>query len=172
MAQPSYVPIIEPDQVRASYRLGTPVDWRADRPADLTRAEQPRGRSLGVPGPDQGYAHLLAHQVFSDRVVLDEGESLEDVLEGATAVATARAALFGRAPVAKDIELALTVFGYLGGGPSDLIAWRRTRFQGAAHHYESGRALVHLVPESTLRMTAEGVRARLNDWRSLITTGD
>lgn len=170
MTQPSYVPIVEPDQVRGAYRLETPSDWRPTRPADLTSPGQPRGRSLGVPGPDQGYGLLVAHRLFADRVELDDVESADDALEGATAVGTARAALFGRAPVAKDIEFALTLFGYLGSAPGDLRAWRTPRFQGAAHHYEVVRDLVHRVPESTLRMTPDAVRARLGDWRSLIAS--
>lgn len=171
MTQPSYVPIVESDQVRSAYRLGTPADWRATRPADLTQAEHPKGRNLGVPGPDQGYALLLAERLFADRVETAEGESVEDALAGATAVATARAALFGRAPVAKDIELALTVFGYRGGAPDDLVAFRRPLFQGAAHHYDTVRELVNRVPEATLRMTPEAVRSRLADWRQLVDTG-
>ena len=33
MTQPSYVPIVDADQVRPAYRLRTPADWRQDRVA-------------------------------------------------------------------------------------------------------------------------------------------
>ncbi len=171
MTQPSFVPIAEADQVRHAYRLSTPAGWRAVRPGDQRGAGQPHGRHFGVPGPDQGYGLLLAHRLFADRVVLAAGETVADALEGAAAVAGARAALFGRAPVGQDVELALTLFGFLGDAPDDLVAWRTTLFQGAAHHYDERRALVSHVPESTLRLVPGEVRRRLAAWRSLVELG-
>ena len=87
---------------------------------------------------------------------------------GCAAVASRRAALFGRAPVAKDIELALVLFGFLGGAPDDLVAWRAPLFQAAAHHYHQQRAIVGAVPEETLRLTPADVRGRLSEWRSML----
>ena len=76
---------------------------------------------------------------FEDRLELTGGITAEDALVGCAAVASRRAALFGRAPVAKDIELALVLFGFLGGAPDDLVAWRAPLFQAAAHHYHQQR---------------------------------
>ncbi len=171
MTQPSYVPIGEADQVRPAYRLRTPADWRQDRVAELRSPDHPRGRDLGRPGPDQGYALLVAHQLFEDRLELSPGITAEDALVGGAAVASARAALFGRAPVGKDVELALVLFGFLGGAPADLIAARVALFQAAAHHYRQQRRIVESVPEPTLRMAPDDVRGRLADWRSLVTVG-
>lgn len=168
MTQPSYVPIVEADQVRPAYRLRTPSQWTAGRVADLKAPEQPRGPELGVPGPDQGYALLLAHRLFEERLELSDGITPDDALVGAAAVAGARAALFGRAPVAKDVELGLVLFGFLGGAPADLVAHRSPLFQAAGHHYDQQRRIVAAVPEGTLRLTPDEVRARLADWRSLI----
>ncbi|HXW33615.1 MAG TPA: hypothetical protein VEJ87_03485 [Acidimicrobiales bacterium] len=170
MTQPSYVPVIEADQVRPSYRLSTPRPWHQSRPAELKAPTDGRRRDFGMPGPDQGYALLLAEELYSHRVELDEGESLEDAIVGCSAVAGARAALFGRAPVAKDVELALTLFGFLGGAPHDLREWRREIFRSVAHHYLDRLELVGRVPETTLRMTLEGVRTSLPKWRELIDT--
>jgi hypothetical protein len=170
MTQPSFVPIVEADQVRPAYRLGTPRQWRQGRPAELTSPAQPRGPEFGTPGPDQGYVLLLAEQLFASRVEVADGESPEDALTGTAAVAAARAALFGRAPVAKDLEHALTLFGYLGGAPDDLVAWRRPLFRGVSHHYRERRELVGRVPESTLRLTPEAVRQQSGDWRQLVDT--
>jgi hypothetical protein len=171
MTQPSYVPIGEADQVRPSYRLRTPADWRQNRVAELLTPEHPRGRDLGVPGPDQGYALLVAHELFADRLGLSPGITAEDALVGCAAVASSRAALFGRAPVGKDVELALVLFGFLGDAPPELVAWRAPLFQAAAHHYRQQRRIVESVPESTLRLTPDQVRASLKDWRTLLLTG-
>lgn len=172
MTQPSFVPIVEADQVRPAYRLHTPGDWRAERVADLRTPGQPRGRAHGVPGPDQGYALLLAHQLFEERLELTPGITAEDALVGAAAVGGARAALFGRAPVARDVEMALVLFGFLGGAPDDLVAWRAPLFQAASHHYELQRRIVESVPEPTLRLTPEQVHAGLSDWRALVGASD
>jgi len=172
MTQPSYVPIIESDQVRPAYRLRTPGDWRQRRVAELVSPEPPRGRAIGTPGPDTGYALLLAHELFAERVELTDGIGLEDALAAGAVVAGRRAALFGRAPVAKDVELGLTLFGLLGGAPADLVAWRKGRLQALAHHYLGQRQLADAVPESTLRLDPSSVAARLGDWRSLLDTAD
>ena len=169
MTQPSYVPIGEADQVRPAYRLKTPADWRQDRVAELRSPVHPRGPNLGVPGPDQGYALHVAHELFAARLELSPGITTEDALIGAAAVASARAALFGRAPVGKDVELALTLFGFLGGAPDELIERRAPLFQAAAHHYGQQRRIVESVPEETLRLGPDEVRGRLADWRHLIT---
>ncbi len=84
------------------------------------------------------------------------------------AVANRRAALFGRAPVAKDIELALVLFGFLGGAPADLVEWRASLFQAAAHHYQQQRSIVGAVSEETLRLSPADVRGRLSAWRSML----
>jgi hypothetical protein len=83
-------------------------------------------------------------------------------------VALRRASLFGRAPVVFDLELAFGVWGFLDDAPADLVAYRRPRFQSAAHHYWDRRQIVDAVPESTLRMQPADVRSRLADWRSLL----
>ncbi|HUY62978.1 MAG TPA: hypothetical protein VMV14_00500 [Acidimicrobiales bacterium] len=168
MTQPSFVPIVEADQVRASYRLKTPSAWLAERVGDLRQPGQPHGRDLGVPGPDQGYALLLAERLFEERLQLTAGITAEDAMVGAAAVASARAALFGRAPVARDIEMALTLFAFLGDAPADLVAWRAPLWQAAAHHYEQQRRIVEAVSEPTLRMTTEQVHAKLGEWRALL----
>ena len=172
MTQPSYVPIVDADQVRPAYQLRTPLPWRADRVADLRGPGQPRGKEMGVPGPDQGYALLLAHRLFEERLQLSSGVTAEDALQGATEVASARAALFGRAPVASDVEMALVLFGFLGDAPEDLVAWRTSLFRGAAHHYEQRRRIVECVPEETLRMKPKQVHFEMGQWRILVNDAD
>lgn len=168
MAAPDYVPVPRSDQARRSLELPPSRRWTATRPADLA-AGQPRGPKLGDPGPDQGYALLLAER-FHDRVRVTDGESVEDALAGAVAVAIKRASVFGRAPVTPDVELGLRVWGFLDEDPpADLVETRRDLFGGAAHHYWDQRAITDAVPESTLRMKPDEVAGRLSDWRSLLS---
>ncbi len=166
MAAPDYVPITQNERPRQP--LGTPGHggWTATRPGDLT-GRQPSGPYFGNQGPDQGYGLVLAER-FHDRLVLSDGEDAHDVMAGGLGVALARASLFGRAPVIHDLELAYGVFGFLDPPPADLVGFRKPLFAGASHHYWDQRAIVAVVPESTLRLTPAGVRQRVGEWRSLL----
>lgn len=166
MAAPEYVPPSASDKVRASLPLPPARRWTATRPADLDRG-QPLGPRLGRPGPDQGYALVLAAR-YHGQLRLAEGEHEEDAIAGCVALALRRASMFGRAPVVHDLELAFGVLGYLDDAPADLVAWRRPLFRGAAHGYWEQRAIVDQISEATLRMKPADVRARLSDWRTLV----
>lgn len=166
MTQPSFVPIVEADQVREAYRLHVPNIWTQSRPSELLTTKHPAGPRMGTPGPDQGFALKLARR-FEDRLELAEGESAEDAIAGATAVAMRRAARFGRAPSIHDLAFAFTLWGFLGDAPADLVAERTPLFRSAAHHYEAQRAIADRVQDDTLRLTPEQVRSGLNDWRKL-----
>jgi len=167
MAAPENVPIRLADKARSATPIPPARAWKATRPADLV-GRQPAGRHMGRQGPDQGYALLLARR-FADRLELAPGEHDHDAVAGAMVVAMARASLFGRAPVIHDLELAFTLWGYLGGAPPELVAFRNPLFAGASHHYWDQRRIVDKVPESTLRMTPAQVRQKLSDWRTLLT---
>lgn len=166
MAAPEYVPVPLAEQPRRDLPMPPPRHWVAERPGDL-HLGQPRGPRFGSPGPDQGYALNLAAR-FADRVQVEKGEHVDDALAGCTAVGLKRASLFGRAPVIHDLELALTLWGFLGGAPADLIEFRRPHFAGAAHHYWDQRDVTDLVPEGTLRLTPVQVEARRAEWRGLL----
>jgi hypothetical protein len=167
MAQPDYVPLSTADKVRAAERLPVPDAWRPDRPAELKGNTHPTGDRLGSPGPDQGYALKLARQ-FEGKLTLAPDEHAEDAVAGCVAVAMKRAALFGRAPVVYDLDLAFTLWGFQDGAPADLVAFRAPLFQSAAHHYWDLRGIVDRVPEETLRLTPAQVRERLASWRELL----
>jgi hypothetical protein len=152
VTQPKFAPILPEDEVRDLDKLPPPAAWYAKRPADFRPSPgRPRPAGRGIAGPDQGYGLLLA-EAFADELVLTEGEHEQDVLEGAFILANRRAALFGRAPVRTDLELALRLFGFLAEAPADLVAARKELFGGVAHDYWRGRELADLVPEATLRM--------------------
>jgi hypothetical protein len=167
VTQPSFVPVVEADQVRRAYQLHVPSIWTASRPSELRGTHQPSGAFLGTPGPDQGFALKLARR-FEDRLELAPGEHAEDAIAGCTAVAMRRAATFGRAPVIHDLTLAFTLWGYLPGAPADLVAAREPLFRSASHHYQVQRTIADRVLGSTLRLTPEQVADRIGDWRELL----
>jgi hypothetical protein len=177
MTQPKFAPIMEQQEVREVQRFGAPASWTPHRPGESRPAPREKSAAgLGIPGPDQGYALALANR-YHDRLVLDPDERAEDVLAGAVAIALRRAAIFGRAPIAADIELALGLFKYLVSDeetwPSgDLVALRRERFAGAAHDYWRRRALAEAVPEAALQLNPQSLAERLESepgcWRELV----
>lgn len=170
MTQPSFVPIVEADQVRPALRLETPRRWVGGRPAELLFPVRVGGTSRGSPGPDQGYALRLARR-FEGRLRLRDGESAEDVIAGAALLAARRSALMGRAPTVHDVEVAYALWGFtVEELPDALVEERRQAFSSVAHDYAAQRALVDRVPESTLRMTPEQIAASVaaGDWRPLV----
>lgn len=166
MTQPTFSPIPVEDEVRPGYHLGPAFPWVADRPGELilgrreapAPAEGPRAAGRGVPGPDQGYALRLAER-FEGRLVLEAGERAEDVLAGTVALAMRRAALFGRAPVATDLEIALGLFGFLAPAPAALVERRRALFGGLGHDEWRRRALANGVEDAALRRGAADAAA-------------
>jgi len=162
MTQPTFVPIAEADQVRPARHLHVPGSWTASRPAEAGGPVQPRGRSLGTPGPDQGFALRLARR-FEHEVQLGEGESAHDVLLGVALIAAKRAALFGRAPSVYDVQFALHLWDLLVDAPPALRARRRAAFSGVSHDYVAQRRLVDSVPDEVLRLGPEDARGRGGD---------
>lgn len=171
MPQPDFVQKNPADKVRVSEILPVPEGWVADRPAEIPGVHNPRGPKLGNVGPDQGYGLKLANS-FKDKIELQAHEHTADAIAGVLPVALKRAALFGRAPVIHDFTLAFTLFGFLGGAPEDLLSMRKELFAEASHHYEAQRAIADTVPDATLRMTPDQVRAQLGGWRGLISLAD
>ncbi|HEX5366734.1 MAG TPA: hypothetical protein VFW63_08755 [Acidimicrobiales bacterium] len=173
MAVPEYVPLPAIKHVR-SYESPPwrPEQWRPERPGDEETADGfDRGPRVGAPGPDQGYVYVLARR-FRGRLALAPDEDEDDALAGAVAVALKRASIFGRAPVQDDLTVALTLWGFLGDAPPDLIAYRQPLFAAVANprHYAEQRRIVDLVPDDVLRMSPQQVAdARRADWRKLLS---
>jgi len=167
MAQPEFVPVLPVDDVRAGEIIPPASRWKATRPGDVVDGARASGAGFGSPGPDQGYALSLAKR-FADRLVLSAGEHATDAVAGCLGVATKRSSLFGRGPVIHDLDLAFSVWGFLGDAPDDLVAYRRPLFAEAGHHYWKRRAIADAVPEATLRLVPAAVRAALATWRTLL----
>lgn len=166
MTQPTFSPIPAEDEVRPGYRPAPAHPWVAGRPGELILARpgaeapagDPRAAGRGVPGPDQGYVLRLAEHI-EGRLVLEAGERADDVLAGAVALAMRRAALFGRAPVTADLEVALGLFGFLAPAPPGLVQARRALFGGLGHDEWRRRALANGVDEVALRRRASDAAA-------------
>ena len=172
MAAPEFVPI-RPGRTDKAYESPPwrPDGWLAERPAELVDdGVQPQGVDYGFQGPDQGFALKLAN-AQRDKLQLSSGEHADDAVTGCVAVAMRRASIYGRAPMVYDVRLAFELFGFLDEDPdADLVAWRKPRFEELAnpHHYTEVRRLVAQVPESTLRLTPDDVRAKRGAWRALL----
>lgn len=157
MTQPKFAPINIEDEVRPAYKLDVPRPWHKHRPGEF----DPSAREFEAgSGPDQGYLALLARR-FVARVVLGEGEHLDDVIAGAIAIGMARAARFGRAPVAKDLEFALLALGYLQAPTSEQVMRRAPLIGGVSHDLWHRRELVARWSSEMLSMTAEAAGAAL-----------
>jgi hypothetical protein len=171
VATPEHVPVDRSQLVR-TYESPPrrPESWMADRPADLPHG-QPEGDRFGHQGPDQGYALLLA-QRFRGKLTLTPAEHERDALAGAVVVALKRASIFGRAPILPDLKVALTIWGFLGEAPEELVALRRKLFEEVAHphHYPEQRRIADLVPEAVLRHTpAQIEEIARRSWRDLLS---
>jgi hypothetical protein len=142
--------------------------WRPDRPGDLG-PEQPRGELFGSPGPNVGYAYTLTERV-KERMRLGANEHLDDAVAVVSEIAAKRAALFGRAPVIHDVDLALTLLGYDGSASAPLVDAREHLVHGAAHEYQRRRATVDSVSEALLRARGSDVKDEIDSWRAWATS--
>ncbi len=147
-----------------------PDPWQKNRKSEIV-GRQPKGDGLGNPGPDQGYVLFLAARV-RDRIRVQSGESIDDVIAGSITIALRRAAQFGRAPVMADILIALTIWGWLlDNPPLDIVSYRQKLFIGlgnTVHHYAESRVIADMVPDTTFRISLEKLTASMPmSWRAL-----
>ncbi len=171
MAAPQYAPV-DPTNNPRTYASPdhVPDAWMPDRLAEIVGG-QPKGARLGNQGPDQGYILTLA-RIATGRICVQQGESLQDAIQGSIAIALRRASMFGRAPVMTDLTVALTIWGWLlESPPSELVSKRKKLFGGLAdvvHYYAEARDLVDMVPETTFKLSPEQLTAIMPmSWRAL-----
>lgn len=167
MPQPDYVPMTRADEVRPAERMPVPDRWAASRPGEVLNGGPPLGKRFGNPGPDQGFGLKLARHL-GPSLQLSGHEHLDDAVSGCLAVGLKRAALFGRAPVIHDFELAYTLWGFLGSPPPELVTYRKGLFQGAHHDYWIQRDIADRTPEIAIRLTPADAAARIGEWRTLL----
>ncbi len=145
--------------------------WRPSRPGEVSSpADMPWGGGFGTIGPDAGYALKL---IRSRELDLAPGEHRHSVEVALSAVASARASRFGRAPIGEDIDLAELLLGYdteelpdelVAGLRNDRIGW----FANIAHDAAARRELVASVPMAVLESKPGAVRAQMATGRRLI----
>jgi hypothetical protein len=171
MAAPRFAPTPPTEEVRAyASPPHVPDGWIPGRPGEID-GPQPSGARLGSQGPDQGYALVLARHL-TPKVRLQPGEKLDDAVRGSLGIALRRASMYSRAPVVHDLTIAFTIWGWFDEQPpAELVERRRALFDGVGnvvHHYDEARAIVDMVPESTLRSTPAEVQAAYPArWREL-----
>jgi hypothetical protein len=137
--------------------------WTADRPGDLA-AGQPTGTLLGRPGPNVGYALTLVNR-WRDRFRLGALEHYDDAAAVVAEIAMKRAALFGRAPVATDVEVAMDLLGYADDLPAEAAERRMHLVHGAGPDYYRRRVLVDRIPDDVLRLAPTQLAARIGEIR-------
>ena len=140
--------------------------WVANRPGDLP-AGWPTGKLLGSPGPNVGYALTLANRV-RDQLALAPHEHADDAIAVVAEIAMRRAALFGRAPVMRDVEFGMLILGYRGDADAGFVAWRMRAVQGAHHDYYERRSLVDAIPVDILRLAPSALPTHLADARDAL----
>jgi hypothetical protein len=164
-----FVPADPADRPRQQQNLppGTalppPRHWWAARPGDRV-APQPEGRLFGRPGPNVGYAYTLAERV-EDRLVLTDAEDIHDAIPVVAELAGKRAAQFGRAPVLRDVEVAIAVLGYDDASDPEFAQARTAMVYDAGHDYRRRRAAVDAVPDELLRRDPDEIGAEIYEWR-------
>ena len=162
MAAPEYVPVKPMDDVR-TYESPPrrPDPWIPRRPGEV-HGENPRG-----------YGIMLAKRL-SDRLHLQHGEALDDVVAGCLGVGLKRASLLGRAPVIHDFTAAFTMWGFLDPQPpAHLVQLRTPAFAEVARpaHYGERRRIVAAARNDQLRQPHTVIADRYaTDWRGLLDT--
>ena len=169
MAAPSRVPTSPTQPKHYSSPPRRSGSWRAERPGETIGEAHPSGPALGNQGPDQGYILTLAADL-KDELVLAPGEHASDVMTGACAVALRRASMFGRGPMREDLEMALTLYGFLGAADDELVEMRRELFAEVHHttvHYFAAREIADRVDADLLKGRLEKARKAVErNWRT------
>jgi hypothetical protein len=159
------------DLPRPTSHPAAPRRWSPTRPGELTGPDQmPWGGAFGTIGPDTGYVMRLVRR---RRIEPAPGEHLHNAEIGVAAIAAARASYFGRAPTPGDVDVAMTILGYLPEGmPGELIDRLATDrvvwMANLGHDDAKARRLVASVPVENLAAPLDDLRARMARGESLI----
>ncbi len=161
MSQPNYVASPKHQTELGLVELPVSHSWVRPRVGTITPTDRSKRRLVGAPCPGEGYAFKLVRE-RSGKLELAEGEEHEDVLVGLAVIVGKRAGLFGRSPIAYDVDFFMKLFGFDGTADASLAEFRKMFFKGAAHSYVVQRQLADALPESTLKMTADALSSVKN----------
>ena len=146
--------------------------WRPQRPGELGGPEDvPWGGAYGTTGPDTGYVLRL----IADRHLRTvPGESHHNAEAAVAAIAAARASLFGRAPIAQDVDVAALVLGFDRREIPDTVvdaieADRPAWLANLGHDAGKARELVASVTTETLALHPDEIRRRMAAGERLLT---
>lgn len=153
-------PNIDPpdqDLPRAVLTPAAPARRRPERPGMITAPRQvSAGGLFGRPGPDTGWAFRIIRQVG----LSEEERRAEQVL---VTLMSARASLFGRAPVPEDLEVARILLGF-DQEASDRIVERRHRWlKHARHESVPGAGAAEEIGNRLLALAPGSLRAAVAD---------
>ena len=164
MGQQPNIEIQISDLPRPTAHTAPARPWSPRRPGDLAGPQDvPSGGAFGTTGPDPGYALRL---VRTRDLALGPADQAHNAEAAVAAIAGARAARFGRAPVIVDVEIAALVLGYDREGVSadlidDLAADRPALIANISHSSRRSTALIALVASDVLLASPDEVRARM-----------
>lgn len=157
MAQQPNIELDPEDLPRAVPTPDPPRRWTPSmRPGMITSpAQMPRKGKFGTPGPDTGWALKLINAAD----LPDRGDELVGVL---TALVSARASHFGRAPIPEDLEVAMVLCGIGEDLPDSVVEQGRRWVAAAAHERSKGRTAVAEVDRHLLAETPDRIRWALS----------
>lgn len=151
MAQQPNVEITAAEKPRTKLEPGPAVKWRSTKPGVPAGPNETNGGGYyGTTGPDPGWGLRLLSRVE----LPDDDEHFREVVAG---LLLARAAALGRAPVLKDIDVALAVCGYGFEAPPEVIAQREQWIEAAAHDTRPGATAVAEVDKTLLVKNPEQI---------------
>lgn len=136
---------------------GVARPWRPDRPAELDSPRIPTGGLFGTIGPDSGYALRLVAE--RDLQTLP-GEHHHDLEVAVAAIASARAATLGRAPIADDVTVGMIVLGLDPDTPVEpsILGNRPQWVANVGHDAGKLRGIVADIPIGALRRSPAALR--------------
>lgn len=156
--QPNIDPPLQ-DRPRAVPIPSAPARWRPDRPGMITAPDQLTvGGLFGRPGPDTGWVYRIVRQAD----LPGEERRAEEVL---VTLMSARASLFGRAPIPEDLEVARILMGFEDGAPPSVVERRRRWLKQSRHESVPGAEAARETGAENLARSPADLRAQIADPR-------
>lgn len=152
--QPNIDPPVQ-DLPRSVLTPAAPARWSPERPGMITSPDQVSpGGLFGRPGPDTGWAFRIVRQAGLPA----EQRRAQPVL---VTLMSARASLFGRAPIPEDLEVAQILLGFEDGAPEAVVNRGERWLKQARHESVAGAAAAEEAGSELLAMAPGSLRAAI-----------